>query len=107
MQVNGVDATNLFNGMTSSGLTSQRYNFNIGGGSTSSSSLPAPAPSAAHLPRGLPPTVRSATACLRLLPSPLQDSCQHVDVRCPAGRNRGAQIDVNTKTGTNNWHGQV
>ncbi len=37
-QVNGVDATNLFNGKTSSGSTSQRYNFNIGGGSTSGSS---------------------------------------------------------------------
>jgi len=37
-QVNGVDVTNLFNGKSSSGMTSQRYNFNIGGGSTSSSS---------------------------------------------------------------------
>ena len=37
-QVNGVDSTNLFNGKTSSGSTSQRYNFNIGGGSGSSSS---------------------------------------------------------------------
>jgi len=32
-QINGVDATNLFNGMTSSGDASQRYNFNIGAGS--------------------------------------------------------------------------
>ena len=30
MQVNGVDATNLFNGKTSSSASSQRYNFNIG-----------------------------------------------------------------------------
>src|SRR5579862_7135939 len=37
-QVNGVDSTNLFNGKSSSGSTSQRYNFNIGGGSTSSAS---------------------------------------------------------------------
>ena len=29
-QVNGVDATNLFNGKSSSGMTSQRYNFNMG-----------------------------------------------------------------------------
>ena len=35
MQVNGVDVTNIFNGMTSSGLTSQRFNFNIGAGTTS------------------------------------------------------------------------
>ena len=35
MQVNGVDVTNIFTGMTSSGLTSQRFNFNIGAGSTS------------------------------------------------------------------------
>src|SRR6202034_4521562 len=34
-QVNGVDVTNLFNGKSSSGDTSQRYNFNIGGGTTS------------------------------------------------------------------------
>ena len=38
MQVNGVDVTNIFTGMTSSGLTSQRFNFNIGAGSTSNSS---------------------------------------------------------------------
>ena len=38
MQVNGVDVTNIFTGMTSSGLTSQRFNFNIGAGSTSGSS---------------------------------------------------------------------
>ena len=37
-QVNGVDATNLFNGKSSSGSNSQRYNFNTGGGSTSSTS---------------------------------------------------------------------
>ena len=29
-QVNGIDSTNLFNGKSSSGSTSQRYNFNIG-----------------------------------------------------------------------------
>ena len=29
MQVNGVDVTNLFSGMTASGLTSQRYNFGV------------------------------------------------------------------------------
>ncbi len=29
-QMDGVDSTNLFNGMSSSGDTSQRYNFNIG-----------------------------------------------------------------------------
>ena len=33
-QVNGVDSTNLFNGMTSSGDSSQRYNFNIGSAPT-------------------------------------------------------------------------
>jgi hypothetical protein len=29
-QLNGVDSTNIFNGMTSSGDTSQRYNFGVG-----------------------------------------------------------------------------
>ena len=37
-QVNGTDVSNIFNGMSSSGDASQRYNFNIGGGSTSSTS---------------------------------------------------------------------
>jgi len=33
-QVNGVDSTNLFNGKSSSGASSQRYNFNIGSAPT-------------------------------------------------------------------------
>ena len=33
-QVNGVDSTNLFNGKSSSGANSQRYNFNIGSAPT-------------------------------------------------------------------------
>src|SRR5271170_774052 len=38
-QVNGVDSTNLFNGKSSSGSTSQRYNFNIGSAPTAGGSF--------------------------------------------------------------------
>jgi Carboxypeptidase regulatory-like domain len=59
MQVNGVDVTNIFTGMTSSGLTSQRFNFNIGAGSTSGSSSAGAGPVGGA---SLGPTDRSATA---------------------------------------------
>src|SRR6202044_2682805 len=97
-QVDGVDSTNLFNGKSSSGSTSQRYNFNIGtnvtaGGESSvgtsvygsnGNSLPSPPP--------------EFTQELRVNAS-MYDAQQ--------GATSGAQIDVNTTTGTNNWHGQL
>ncbi len=97
-QVNGVDSTNLFNGKSSSASVSQRYNFNIGQGTaiggisqtgnsvfgSNGNSLPSPAP--------------EFTQELRVNTS-LYDAQQ--------GATSGAQIDVNTLSGTNRFHGQV
>ncbi len=107
-QVNGVDATNLFNGMTSSGLTSQRYNFNIGGGSPSNVSS-----AGAALIGGASPVGTSVYGSVgNSLPSPPPEFLQELRVNtsmydAQQGATAGAQIDVNTKTGSNDWHGQV
>ena len=98
-QVNGVDATNLFNGKSSSGDTSQRYNFNIGGGSTSAT--PAARQSAAH-PTGTSVYGSNGNS----LPSPPPEFIQELRVNtsmydAQQGATSGAQIDVNTATGTN------
>jgi hypothetical protein len=108
MQVNGVDTSNLFNGMTSSGLTSQRYNFNIGGGSTSGTSNAGAGPIGGASPLGT--SVYGSVG--NSLPSPPPEFLQELRVNtsmydAQQGATAGAQIDVNTKTGTNNWHGQV
>ncbi|MGA2634003.1 MAG: TonB-dependent receptor [Terracidiphilus sp.] len=107
-QVNGVDTSNLFNGMTSSGLTSQRYNFNIGGGSTSGTSNAGAGPVGGASPIGT--SVYGSVG--NSLPSPPPEFLQELRVNtsmydAQQGATAGAQIDVNTKTGTNNWHGQV
>lgn len=91
-QVNGVDSTNLFNGDSSSADVSQRYQFNIGqsngtGNSvfgSNGNSLPSPPPEFSQ-------ELRVNTA--------LYDAQQ--------GATSGAQIDVNTLSGTNSIHGQV
>jgi hypothetical protein len=108
MQVNGVDVTNIFNGMTSSGLTSQRFNFNIGAGSTSgSSSAGAGAIGGASL-EGASPYGSVGNS----LPSPPPETIEELRVNtsmydAQQGATAGAQIDVNTISGTNGWHGQA
>jgi hypothetical protein len=107
-QVNGVDVTNLFNGKTSSGMTSQRYNFNIGGGSTSSASS-----AGAGAIGGASPTGTSVYGSIgNSLPSPPPEMLAELRVNtsmydAQQGATSGAQIDANTRTGTNAWHGQV
>jgi len=107
-QVNGVDVTNLFNGKSSSGMTSQRYNFNIGGGSTSSSSSAGAAAIGGASPTGTSVYGSAGNS----LPSPPTEMLQEVRVNtsmydAQQGATSGAQIDVSTKTGTNQWHGQT
>src|ERR1700679_1090602 len=108
MQVNGADVSNLFNGMTSSGLTSQRFNFNIGGGSTSATSSAGSAATAGA--SGTSTSVYGSVG--NALPSPPSAFIDELRVNtsmydAQQGATSGAQIDVNTKSGTNNWHGGV
>lgn len=97
-QVNGVDVTNLFNGKSSSQDTSQRYNFNIGEG---------PATAGA---------IQNGTSVYGSngngMPSPPPDFLQELRVNtslydAQQGATSGAQIDANTRTGTNKWHGSA
>ena len=108
MQVNGVDVTNIFNGMTSSGLTSQRFNFNIGAGSTTTASSAGAGPVAGASLEGASPYGSVGNS----LPSPPPETIAELRVNtsmydAQQGATAGAQIDVNTQPGTNNWHGQV
>jgi hypothetical protein len=97
-QVNGVDSTNLFNGKSSSGSSSQRYNFNIGSAPTAGGSF------------SVGTSVYGSNG--NSLPSPPPEFMQELRVNASMydaqqGATSGAQIDVNTSTGTNQWHGQV
>jgi hypothetical protein len=97
-QVDGVDSTNLFNGKSSSSDTSQRYNFNIGegnsvGGATEEGS-----------------SVYGSNG--NSLPSPPPEFLQELRVNASMydaqqGATSGAQIDANTVSGTNQYHGQM
>ena len=107
MQVNGVDVTNIFTGMTSSGLTSQRFNFNIGAGSTSASSSAGAGPVAGASLEGASPYGSTGNS----LPSPPPEFIDELRVNtsmydAQQGATAGAQIDVNTIAGTNKLHGQ-
>jgi hypothetical protein len=97
-QVDGVDSTNLFNGKSSSGAASQRINFNIG---TSAS---------AGGEHSVGSSVYGSNG--NSLPSPPPEFTQELRVNASMydaqqGATSGAQIDVNTSTGTNTWHGQL
>jgi len=96
--VNGADSTNLFNGMSSSGDASQRYNFNIGTNATVGGAF------------SVGTSVYGSNG--NSLPSPPPEFLQEMNVSTSGydaekGATAGAQIDVLTQTGTNNWHGQI
>ena len=97
-QVNGVDSTNLFNGKSSSGSSSQRYNFNIGSAPTVGGSFSVGTSVYGSNGNSLPSPPPEFTQELRVNAS-MYDAQQ--------GATSGAQIDVNTSTGTNDWHGQI
>ena len=97
-QVNGVDSTNLFNGKSSSGANSQRYNFNIGSAPTVGGSFSVGTSVYGSNGNSLPSPPPEFTQELRVNAS-MYDAQQ--------GATSGAQIDVSTTTGTNDWHGQL
>jgi len=97
-QVDGVDSTNLFNGKSSSGAASQRYNFNIGSSATAGGE------------HSVGTSVYGSNG--NSLPSPPPEFTQELRVNASMydaqqGATSGAQIDVNTTSGSNNWHGQA
>jgi hypothetical protein len=97
-QVNGVDATNLFNGKSSSGSNSQRYAFNIG------------QTAAVGGAAGVGTSVYGSNG--NSLPSPPPEFLQELRVNtsmydAQQGATSGAQIDANTVSGTNTFHGQL
>jgi Carboxypeptidase regulatory-like domain len=107
-QVDGVDSSNIFNGMTASGLTSQRYNFNIGGGSTSSDSSAGSASIGGAAQTGTSVYGSNGNS----LPSPPTEFLSEMRVNtsmydAQQGATAGAQIDASTSAGTNAFHGQV
>lgn len=107
-QVNGVDASNIFNGKSSSGDTSQRYNFNIGGGSTSGTSAYGAADVGGASQTGT--SIYGSNG--NNLPSPPPEFISELRVNtsmydAQQGATSGAQIDVNTATGSNELHGQL
>jgi hypothetical protein len=97
-QVNGVDASNIFNGKTSSNASSQRYQFNIGQGTAIA---------------GETQTGNSVYGSNgNSLPTPPSEFLQELRVNtsmydAQQGATSGAQIDANTGAGTNSFHGQV
>jgi len=97
-QVDGVDASNLFNGKTSSSASSQRYQFNIGQGSAI----------AGESQTGTSVYGSNGNS----LPTPPPEFIQELRVNtsmydAQQGATSGAQIDANGMTGTNRFHGQL
>jgi hypothetical protein len=97
-QLNGVDATNIFNGKSSSGSPSQRYNFGVG------------ETDAVGGEYGTGTSVYESNG--NSLPSPPPEFMQEMRVNtsmydAQQGATSGAQIDVSTGEGTNKWHGQL
>jgi len=96
-QLNGVDSTNIFNGLTASGAASQRVNFGVGETETVGGEY------------GTGTSVYESNG--NSLPSPPPEFLQELRVNtsmydAQQGATAGAQIDANTGTGTNKWHGE-
>src|SRR5580700_2536469 len=99
--LNGVDARNLFNGKTTSNVSSSRI-VNATGVSTSSalSTLPIQSSASVYLAIG------------ESIPSPAQETIEEVRVNtsmydAQQGSTSGAHIDMSTASGTNNIHGSA
>jgi hypothetical protein len=98
--LNGVDASNLFNGKSTSQVNSARIVNNTGVGGTGSSTSAAPIQSTASV----------YLAVGQALPTPSQESVQELRVNtsmydAQQGSTSGAHIDMSTASGTNALHG--
>jgi hypothetical protein len=97
--VNGVDATNIFNGKTTSQVTSSRVAVNIGENGNGNN------------PSGEIVTSTSVYGAIgNALPSPPPETVEELHVNsamydASQGANSGAQIGLTTKSGTNAFHG--
>src|SRR6202051_168430 len=97
--LNGVDARNIFNGKSTSQVSSARVVNNTGvSGSSSLSSIPVQSSASVYLAIG------------EAIPSPAPESIQEVRVNtsmydAQQGSTSGAHIDMSTASGTNNIHG--
>jgi hypothetical protein len=96
--VDGVDVTNLFNGKSSSEDNSQRYAFNIGQGGATGGQQQTNTSVYGSNGNGLATPPPEFIQEIRVNTSQY-DSQQ--------GNHSGAQIDVNTATGGNSYHGQI
>jgi hypothetical protein len=96
--VDGVDVTNLFNGKSSSEDQSQRYAFNIGQGSSVAGQSQTDTSVYGSNGNGLATPPPEFIQEIRVNTSEYDAS---------QGNHSGAQIDVNTATGNNVYHGQV
>jgi hypothetical protein len=99
--LNGVDAKTLFNGKTTSQVTSARVVNNTGvSGAASNSALPIQSSASPYLAVG------------QSLPTPAPESIQEFRVNtsmydAQQGSTSGAHIDMSTASGTNDIHGQA
>src|SRR5580692_3300940 len=103
-QLNGVDASNLFNGKSTSSVASARVvnNTGLGGSSSLSSTTAAPLQSSAS----------PYLAVGQALPTPAPDSIEEFRVNtsmydAQQGSTSGAHIDMSTASGTNEYHGRL
>src|SRR6202163_3592697 len=99
--LNGVDASNLFNGKTTSQVASARVVNNTGvSGASALSAIPVQSSASVYLAIG------------EAIPSPAPESIQEVRVNtsmydAQQGSTSGAHIDMSTGSGTNNIHGSA
>jgi hypothetical protein len=102
--MNGVDASNLFNGKSTSSVASARIvnNTGIGGAASLSSTTAEPIQS----------TASPYLAIGQALPTPAPETIQEFRVNtsmydAQQGSTSGAHIDMSTASGTNNFHGSA
>jgi hypothetical protein len=102
--MNGVDASNLFNGKSTSSVSSARIvnNTGIGGAASLSSTTAEPIQS----------TASPYLAIGQALPTPAAETIQEFRVNtsmydAQQGSTSGAHIDMSTSSGTNNFHGSA